>query len=384
MTIYLDNNATTAPAPEVREVLSTTFADFPGNPSSIHRVGRAAHNRLDEAREEAAAALGAQPEEVIFTGSGSEADTLALLGAVQAAPPDRRHLIVSAVEHPAVLRAAEAAVEHFGASLTLVSPGPDGVVSEDAIREAFRPDTLLVSLMLANNETGALMPIEAVGAACLAREVIFHCDAVQAVGKVPLDFASSSAKLLSVSAHKLHGPKGVGLLLRARGVRLHPVVRGGGQEQGLRPGTENLASIAALGCALRIARASLESGEAEAIARKRDRLEAGLLAAHASAAVNGPTGSGGRIPNTCNLSFPGLEAEALLIGLDRAGICVSTGSACASGSVEPSHVLRAMKLSGPRLASSLRISLSRYTRDEEIDRMLEVSRDLIAALSFAG
>ncbi|MDF1566103.1 MAG: cysteine desulfurase family protein [Deltaproteobacteria bacterium] len=381
MTIYLDNNATTAASAEVIEVLGEALATLPGNPSSIHRVGRMARNRLDAAREEAAEVLGAEPEEVVFTGSGSEADTLAILGAVEAAPADRRHLVVSSVEHPAVLRAAEATVEHLGASLTLVPPGSDGIVPAEAMLEALREDTLLCSLMLANNETGALMPVARVGAACRERGVLFHCDAVQAVGKVPVDLGSSEADLLSVSGHKLHGPKGVGLLVRRKGTRLHPVIRGGGQEHGLRPGTENLASIVALAAALGLAREGLEAGEAETIAARRDRLEQGLLALHGPAAVNGPTAPGTRLPNTTNLSFPGIEAEALLIGLDREGICVSTGSACASGSVEPSHVLRAMQLSPARLASSLRISLSRYTTDEEIDRVLEVMAGLLARLA---
>jgi len=372
--IYLDNNATTAPAPDVLEAMQAAASISYGNPSSIHRIGRAARALLDRAHEQAGEALGAPGEAVLFCSGGSEADALAILGTVQAAPPTRRHLVVSAIEHPAVLKAAEAASRHFGASLSLVAPDQEGIVATESIEAALREDTLLVSLMLANNETGALQPVAKTAQLCHDRGVLIHSDAVQAVGKVPVDFGELGVDLLSISAHKFHGPRGCGLLLRRRGTPMQPLIRGGGQEQGLRPGTENLAGILGLCHALSIVKKDLidldpsQPGPETTTSMRglTEALLARLYAALPNLCLNGPADYEKRLPNTLNLSFPGIEAEPLLMGLDRLGVCVSTGSACASGSVEPSHVLRAMKLSPERLHASLRISISRYTNAEEL------------------
>ena len=384
MDAYLDNNATTPLVPEVVEAMRRILAEVPGNPSSIHAAGRAARAALDDARESVAAGLGCLPREVVFTGSGSEADTLAVVGSYLALRERGRHLVVSAVEHPAVRNAASFCAEALGAEVTFVKPDGEGVVHRDAVAEALRPDTVLVSLMAANNETGARMPVTEVGALCRERGVRFHTDAVQAVGRVPVSFAEWPVDLLSISAHKLHGPKGAAALLVRRGVKLRPVVQGGGQERGLRPGTENLAGIVGLATALRLALEALDAGAMDRVGALRDRLEAGLLAALPDLLVNGPRAASARVPNTLNVSLAGAEAEGALIGLDRAGVAASSGSACSSGSVTPSPVLTAMGLAPARIASSIRLSLSRLTTGAEVDRALEVLPGIVQRLRDAA
>jgi cysteine desulfurase len=366
------------------EAMRRILAEVPGNPSSIHATGRAARTALDEAREAVAAGLGCRPREVVFTGSGSEADTLAVVGSFLALRGKGRHLVVSAVEHPAVRNAASFCAEVLGAEVSLVTPDADGVVGVEAIAAALRPDTVLVSLMAANNETGARMPVAEVGALCRARGVRFHTDAVQAVGRVPVSFAEWPVDLLSLSAHKLHGPKGSAALLVRRGVKVLPVVQGGGQERGLRPGTENLAGIVGLATALRLALAALDAGAMDRVGALRDRLEAGILTALPEAVVNGPRAAGARVPNTLNVSLPGAEAEGVLIGLDRAGVAASSGSACASGSVTPSPVLTAMGLAPGRIASSVRLSLSRLTTEAEVDHAVAVLPGIVRRLRDAA
>ncbi|RMG18530.1 MAG: cysteine desulfurase [Deltaproteobacteria bacterium] len=372
MQVYLDNNATTAPAPEVVETMRRVLAEVPGNPSSIHRPGRAARRILDEARESVAQCLGCQPREVVFTGGGSESDTLALVGSFLALRDRGKHIVVTAVEHSAVLAAARWCKEKLGAELSAVPPRPDGTIDPAAVVEALREDTVLVSVMMANNETGVLLPIREIGEVCRQRGIRFHTDAVQALGKVPIDFGALPVDLLSASAHKFHGPKGAGLLLVRSGMRLEPLIVGGGQERGLRAGTEDTAHVAGLAKAVELATDGLRSGVMERVAALRDALEEALHARIEGLAVNGPEARALRVPNTLNISIPGAEAEALLIGLDREGIYCSSGSACSSGSIEPSHVLRAMGLPADRLQSSLRLSLSRYTRPEEIEYVAEV------------
>lgn len=381
--IYLDNNATTPLAPEVVEVMARHLAETWGNPSSVHAAGRAARRALDEARESVAELLGARPREVVFTGSGTEADNLGVVGSYLALREKGRHLVVSAVEHAAVLGAARFCERELGAEVTFVAPNREGVVEAEAVAAALRDDTVLVALMAANNETGARMPLEAVGALCRERGVRLFTDAVQAVGRLPVRFDAWPVDVLAFSAHKFHGPKGAGALLVRRGVRLHPLVRGGGQERGLRPGTESVPYAVGLATALRLAVEGLPEMTTR-VAALRDRLEAGLAERVPGFVVNGPSRPEDRVPNTLNASFPGAEAEGLLIGLDRAGVAASTGSACASGAVEPSHVLTAMGLPRDALASSLRLSLSRRTTDAEIERVLEVLPGLVAGLRAAA
>jgi cysteine desulfurase len=382
--VYLDNNATTFLDPEVADAMARFQQESDGNPSSIHAVGRRARNALDTARETVASVLGARPREVVFTGSGSEADTLAVVGSVLALREKGAHLVVGAVEHAAVLAAARFCARHFGVRVTEVAPDADGRLPAEAMIAALEADTLLVSMMAANNETGALMPVEAVGAACRERGIRFHVDAVQLVGKAPVRFDDWPVDLLALSAHKFHGPKGVGALLVRRGVRIEPLIQGGGQERGLRPGTENVAGIVGLARALELCQAALAEGAGARMAGLRDRLEAELCARVPDLVVNGPTAPDARVVNTTNVSFPGAEAEGLLIALDRAGICASSGSACSSGSLTPSHVLTAMRLSHERIASSLRLSLCRFTTDAEIDRLLEILPPAVSRLRLAA
>ncbi len=384
MIVYLDNNATTRPAPEVVERMHRVLTEVPGNPNSIHRLGRAARRIVDEARESVAESLRCEPREVVFTGSGTESDTLAITGGFLARRARGRHLVVTGVEHSAVLKAARFCQDHLGARVTQVPPRPDGTVDPAEVEASLTEETVLVSMMLANNETGALLPVREVGTICRARGILMHTDAVQAIGKVPIAFDDLPADLLSASAHKFHGPKGAGLLVVRRGVKLEPLTPGGGQERGLRGGTEDPVHIAGLAEALRLSVRCLADGAMERVTELRNRLQRELESRIDGLVVNGPTSDAQRVGNTLNVSIPGAEAEAMLIGLDREGICCSSGSACSSGSIEPSHVLRAMQLPNDRLQSSLRLSLSRYTTEEEIARTVEVLPKLAARLRAAA
>ncbi len=379
--IYMDANATTQLDPQVFEAMRPWLMGSFGNASSIHHYGQQARMAVERARDEVAGALGARANEIIFTSGATESDNLALFGVVAKAldAGEPAHLITSAIEHHAVLHAAEE-LERRGARVTYLPVGSEGVVDPDDVRRALRPETRLISLMLANNETGALQPVEAAARIAAEAGIPVHTDAVQAVGKMPLNVKTLGVRMLSLSGHKLHGPQGVGALWVGRGVRLQPLLYGGAHERQRRAGTENLPGIVGLGAAVRGGTSALRDGAADRIAAMRDRLEQGLLASIAECGVNGPTASGARLPNTTNLWFDHLEGEALVIALDLKGLALSGGSACASGATEPSHVLTAMGLSAHRARASLRFSLSRMTTDDEIDRALGLVPAAVARL----
>jgi len=361
--VYLDHNASTPLAREVSAALSQAFSSVsPANPSSVHAAGRAARARLDGARARVARVLGCEPREVVFTASGTESDALAIKGSWLARPDVRRtRVVTSAVEHPGVLYAARQ-LTALGATVTEVVPGTDGQVSTQAFLAALGPDVALCSLMWANNETGVLQPVAEVARACRAAGILFHTDAVQAAGKVDVSLRDVDADLLSLSAHKFGGPPGVGILIVRRGVKLE-ALSPGHQEAGRRGGTPSVAFAEAIALALELAQKGLpESGPR--IAALRNRLEHAVLERVSGARVNG---TAQRVPNTTNLRFEGVEAETLLIALDLDGICVSTGAACASGTLQASHVLTAMGLSAKQARSSLRVSLGPASTADEVD-----------------
>ena len=376
MRIYLDHNATTPVAAQAADAMHEAVRDCFGNASSIHAFGQAAKAALDDARSAVAELLGARPNDVLFTGSGTEADNLAIRGAAEASlRAGRRHLIASAIEHEAVLNTLKA-LSKRGWTSTLLPVGPDGVVAPAALAAAITDDTALVSVMHANNEIGTLQPIAELAGIAHRRGAVFHTDAVQTAGKLPLDVGALGVDLLSISAHKFNGPKGVGALWVRRGMRLVASTTGGRQERNRRAGTENVPAIVGLGVAARLAAAKLEN-EADRLRTLRDRLEASLLDQIPDTAVNG---SGERVPNTTNISFHGVEAEALLIALDLEGIAVSTGSACSSGTLEPSHVLRAMGLTPRRAQSSIRFSLGLGNTEDHVARVVAVLPALVGKL----
>lgn len=370
--IYLDHNATTPLDVRVVEAMLPVLREDFGNPSSIHWFGQQARARLDDARASVARLLGASPQEIVFTSSGTEADNMALRGAAAMARTPRREIVVSGIEHHAVLNTAKA-LRDEGVALEIVRAGEDGRVDLDALRAAVGPGTALVAVMLANNETGVVQPIEDVVALAHQHGALVHCDAVQAAGKLALELRALGVDTAAVSAHKLCGPKGVGALYVRRGTRLAPLLRGGAQEKNRRSGTENVAGIVGFGKAAELALAERESNGAR-LGALRDRLERGLLEIP-GAAVNG---GGPRVPNTCNISFEGIEAESLLMALDLAGLAVSTGAACAAGAVEPSHVLRAMGLPPERVQASLRLSLGPSTRDDEVEQAARLVAKAVA------
>lgn len=362
--VYLDHNASTPLAKEVSAALSAAFScGTPANPSSVHATGRAARARLDGARARVARVLGCEPREVVFTASGTESDALAIKGSWLARPePRRTRVVTSAVEHPAVLFAARQ-LTALGARVTEVVPGTDGQVSAETVIEALGPDVALCSLMWANNETGVLQPVAEVARACRAAGILFHTDAVQAAGKVEVSLRHVDADLLSLSGHKFGGPPGVGVLVVRRGVKLE-ALSAGHQEAGRRGGTPSVAFAEALALALELAQQGLTE-TAPRTAALRNRLEHAVLERTSGARVNG---TGPRVPNTTNLRFDGVDAETLLIALDLDGICVSTGAACASGTLQASHVLTAMGLSAKQARSSLRVSLGPGSTAEEVDQ----------------
>jgi cysteine desulfurase len=378
--IYLDYNATAPAAPGVPEAVFRALREDFGNPSSIHAFGQRAKAAVDEARIEVAALLGADPNEIVFTAGGTEADNLALRGAVDSlAPSGRTGLVTTGIEHEAVLNTARALAAR-GTDLAIVPAPKDGVVDPAALAARVTGATAIVSVMLANNEIGTVQPVAEVAAASRPHGALVHTDAVQAAGKIPVDVRALGVDLLSVSAHKFGGPKGVGALWIRRGVRLAPQSTGGRHERNRRAGTENVPGIVGMGVAARLARESLAfSG---AIGALRDRLEAGILGAVPGTSVNGAPAR--RVPNTTNVSFDGIEAESLLIALDLEGIAVSTGAACSSGTLEPSHVLKAMGLPQAVARNSLRFSLGAATTAEEIDAVLGVLPRLVAKLRRLG
>ena len=365
-TIYFDNNATTAVAPEVREAILPYLGEFYGNPSSMHTFGGQVADAVENARETMANLLGASPDEIIFTSCGSESDNAAIWSAIQT-QPERRHLITTRVEHPAILSVMQH-WERQGYRVTYLGVDNKGRLDLDEYAAALTPDTALASIMFANNEVGNIYPIQRMAELAKEKGVLFHTDAVQAVGKTPIDLAHLPADMLSLSGHKLHAPKGIGVLYVRKGVRFRPFLRGGHQEKGRRAGTENVPYIVGLGAAAKLAADHMQE-ERVNVALLRDRLEQGLLERISDCMVNGDVEN--RLPNTTNIAFKNVEGEAILLMLDRLGVCASSGSACTSGSLEPSHVLRAMGVPFTYAHGSIRLSLSRYSTQEEVDYVIE-------------
>jgi cysteine desulfurase len=371
--IYLDNNATTQVAPEVVEAILPYLTQYYGNPSSMHRFGGQVGKALKQARGQVASLLGAEESEIIFTSCGTEGNNTAIRAAI-AAQPDRKHLITTQVEHPCVLNVFKQ-MEKQGYRVTYLSVDRNGQLDLMELEAAITGSTALISTMYANNETGTVFPIEQIGAIAQEYGATFHVDAVQVAGKLPLNLNSSTIDLMTISGHKLHAPKGIGALFVRRGFRFRPLLIGGHQERGRRAGTENVAGIIGLGKAAELAQLQL----ADVVQEKklRDRLEKGLLAIPHTE-LNGDRKS--RLPNTTNIGFKYIEGEAILLSLDQYGICASSGSACTSDSLEPSHVLRAMGLPYTILHGSIRFSLSRYTTEAEVDRVLEVMPGIVERL----
>ena len=374
--IYFDNNATTPLAPEVFEAMRPYLLEDYGNASSIHWFGQRAKAGLEKAREQVARLLNARASEVIFTSGGTESDNTAILGIVEAARGERKHVVTSAIEHPAVLSTGKL-LERRGVGVTYVRVGASGVIDPADVDAAIRPETVLITIMHANNELGTIQPLEEIGRVARERDVYFHTDAVQSMGKIPVDVQQLGVDLLALSAHKLNGPKGVGALYIRRGTILRPLMHGGHHERDRRPGTENVAGIVGLGAAAEIARAHL-ADEATRVAALRDRLESGILAGVPFATVNGDRAR--RVPTTTNLTFDYLEGEGFVIAMDLRGIACSTGSACSSGSLEPSHVLSAIGLRPEQARASIRFSLGRFNTDEDVDAALKILPGVVEQL----
>lgn len=369
--IYFDYNATTPVAPEALAAMIAVLGDCYGNPSSTHAIGQAAKSVVSRARGEVAQLVGASPAEIVFTSGATESNHLAVLGAL-AALPEKRHLVLSSVEHPS-LHALAKQLESKGVETSWIPVDGDGRIEPTGVARAIRPDTALVSVMWANNETGVVSPVAEIAALARASGVPFHCDATQAAGRVAIDFAASGIDLLSLSAHKLHGPKGVGALAVRKGVKL-PAQIGGHQERGRRGGTENVPGIAGFGAAARVA-ASRLAADAARIELLRVEFESTLVRRFADASINGAGAP--RLPNTTNVRFATLDAEVVLTRLDRAGICASSGSACTAGGTEPSHVLLAMGQTREQAAAAVRLSLGRMTTPSHIDRLLDALTQIL-------
>jgi cysteine desulfurase len=367
--IYMDNNATTRVAPEVVDAMMPFLTDCYGNPSSMHTFGGQVGRAINEARQSIADLLGAEPEEIVFTSCGTESDSTAILSALQTFP-EKRHVVTTRVEHPAVKNLCENLDGLTGHKhrITRLQVEADGTLSLDQYRDSLGEDTAIVSVMWANNETGVIFPVEEMAAIARERGILFHTDAVQAVGKIPINLKQSSIDFLSVSGHKLHAPKGIGVLYIRKRTPFIPFLNGGHQEHGRRGGTENVASIVALGQACRLASAKMAE-ENNRVRTLRDKLEKGLLAKIPRSLLNGHKTE--RLPNTANISFEYVEGEAILLHMNRYNICASSGSACTSGSLEPSHVLRAMGVPFTAAHGSIRYSLSVYNTEAEVDYVLE-------------
>lgn len=377
MRVYFDHNATTPVDPVAAEAMIAVLRDDFGNPSSVHHFGQRAKARLDEARSAVAALIGAEPSEVVFTSGGTEADNFALRGVAEALEPTgRRHLIASSIEHEAVLVTLKALARR-GWSTTLLPVGTTGIVEPAALEAALTDGTALVSVMHANNEIGTVQPIAELARLAHARGALFHTDAVQSVAKIPVDVRALGVDLLSLSAHKFNGPKGAGALWIKRGTRIGAILTGGKHERNRRAGTENVPAIAGLGMAAQLAARKL-AAEAPRLAALRDRLERAVLEHVPGTAVNGAPEP--RVPNTTNISVDGVEAESLLIALDLEGFAVSTGSACSSGTLEPSHVLRAMGFPAHRTQNSIRISLGAGNTESEVDLLVEKLPGIVTKL----
>ena len=366
-TIYVDNNATTMVAPRVVEAMMPYFTELYGNPSSMHNFGGKVGGAIEAARQKVAALINASASEIVFTSCGTESDSTAIKAAL-AASPDKRHIVTSRVEHPAVKNLYEQ-LSTQGYRTTFVPVNADGELDLDYLYDNLTDGTAIVSIMWANNETGVIFPVEEIAAEVRKRGIVFHTDSVQAAGKVPIDVKASPIDMLSLSGHKLHAPKGVGVLYVRKGTRFSPFLVGGHQEGGRRGGTENVASIVGLGAAADLAGEELGNGSIDRMAGLRDRLEKGLLDSVPRSMVNGTVKS--RLPNTTSISFEYVEGEAILLLMDQLGICASSGSACTSGSLEPSHVLRAMGVPFTAAHGSIRYSLSTFNTEDEIDYIVE-------------
>jgi len=374
-TVYLDNNATTQVAPEVLEAMLPYFSDLYGNPSSMHSFGGQVAQKLREAREQVAALIGATPDEIIFTSCGTESDNAAIRSAL-ATNPEKRHMVTSRVEHPAI-RSLFANMAGQGYRVTELPVDKSGALDMEQLVASLTPDTAVVSLMWANNETGVIFPVEKAAEAVHERGILFHTDAVQSTGKIHFDMKKNVIDMLSISGHKLHAPKGIGVLYVRRGTKFSPFMIGGHQEKGRRGGTENTPSIIGLGKASELAARHLAT-ENTTVRRLRDRLESDLLAHIPQSRVNGDLLQ--RLPNTTNISFEFVEGEGILLLMNEYGICASSGSACTSGSLQPSHVLRAMGVPFTMAHGSIRFSLSIYNTEEEIDFVIEKLPPIIERL----
>lgn len=373
--IYLDNNATTAVAPEVYQEMIPYLTELYGNPSSIHTFGSQISKKIEEARSKVADLLGADPEEIIFTSCGTESDNTAIMSCLSI-NPDKKHIITTKVEHPAVLNLCKW-LSHKGYRVTFLPVDGYGRLDMEAFYKSLDDDTAVVSIMYANNETGTIFPIKEIGEVLRDRKIPFHTDAVQAVGKIPINLKKLPVDMLSLSGHKLHAPKGIGVLYLRKGIRFSPYLIGGHQEGGRRAGTENVASIIALGKACEMAMREINR-EIVNISYLRDKLEKHLLKTCPDSRVNGDPHN--RLPNTTNISFEYVEGEAILLKLNEHGICASSGSACSSGSSEPSHVLRAMGVPITAIRGSVRLSLSRYNTEDEIDTVNKIMPQIIQDL----
>ncbi len=370
---YFDHNATTPVYPEVLEAVTQTLAEVPGNASSIHHFGQAAKQKLEEARREVAALLNADPGEIVFTAGGTESDNIAVFGTARVAG---KHVITTPIEHPAVLQVCRQ-LEREGVAVSYVETGPGGVVDPAQIRRTLRPETALISVMYANNELGTVQPIEEIAAIAHEAGALFHSDGVQATGKIPVDVRALGVDLFSLSGHKLYAPKGVGALYVRKGTQVEPVLRGGRHERGLRPGTDNVPGAVGLGRAAAIASERIAE-QSRRIAALRDRLEGLILDRVPGTHVNGRRDA--RVPNTTNIRFDGIAGEALVIALDLKGFAVSSGAACSSGAVEPSHVLTAIGLTAEEARASIRFSLGHSNTAEQVDALAEAVVESVAQL----
>ena len=374
--IYVDNNATTKVAPEVLEAILPYFSDYYGNPSSMHSFGGNVGGAIKTARESAANLIGAAPSEIVFTSCGTESDGTAIRAAIESYP-DKKHIITSRVEHPAIKNLYETLAKK-GYRTTFVPVDDKGRLDIDYLYDSLSEDTAVVSLMWGNNETGVIFPIEEISREVKSRGILFHTDAVQAVGKIPINVGESGVDMLSLSGHKFHAPKGVGALYIRKGTKFSPFMIGGHQESGRRGGTENTAAIIGLGKAAELASEHLKKDGYAIVSRLRDKLEHALLEKVPNAMVNGDTNN--RLPNTTSIAFEYVEGESILLMMNEHGICASSGSACTSGSLEPSHVLRAMGVPFTAAHGSIRFSLSRYNTEDEIDAIIETLPPIIGRL----
>jgi len=374
--IYLDNNATTKVAPEVVETMLPYLSEYYGNPSSMHSFGGNVGQEIKKARSSIANLIGASPEEIVFTSCGTESDGTAIRAALES-NPDKRHIITSRVEHPAIKSLYET-LSKKGYRVTFVPVDNEGRLDLDYFYKSLDDDTAIVSLMWANNETGVIFPVEEISREVKDRDILFHTDAVQAAGKIPIDVNSTGVDMLSLSGHKFHAPKGVGILYIRKGTKFAPYMIGGHQENGRRGGTENVASIIALGKAAKLAKQHLEENSYACVSELRDKLESTLLERITYSMVNGDTEN--RLPNTTSIAFEYVEGESILLMMNEHGICASSGSACTSGSLEPSHVLRAMGVPFTAAHGSIRYSLSRYNTEKEIDFVIEKMPPIIERL----